>query len=95
MDGASRRSPARLHALKVMTMPRSIARRLALLERATAPDTPERLMITIVVNNETPDRIVRTVDVPLGIPGGALDYRNIAWYLRSASDAGDDHVDDV
>ena len=74
------------------TMRRSIERRLAALERATTlPD--ERPMITIVVYDETPDRVVRRVMVPMGTPAGApMDYRKIMWHLRPAEYDGADDV---
>ncbi len=55
-------------------MHRSLERRLAALEQATVPPD-ERPMITVVVYDEPLDRVVRTVDVPMGTPGGELDYR--------------------
>ena len=62
---------------------RDVRRRLAALEQATVPPD-ERPMITIVVYDETPDRVIQRVTVPMGASGGEIDYRKIAWYLRPA-----------
>ncbi len=65
-----------------------VRRRLAALEQATVlPD--ERPMITIVVYDGTPDRLIRRVTVPMGPPDGPIDYRAAAWMLcpRSVEDA--------
>ncbi len=65
---------------------RSLARRLAALEQATTP-RDESLMITIAVYDETPDRIIRTVTVPMGTPDGEMDYRKAGWMLYPGDDA--------
>ncbi len=64
-------------------MHRSLERRLAALEQATTPPD-ERPMITIVVYDETPDRIVRMVTVPVGPSGDTLDYRQALRRLYGA-----------
>ncbi len=55
-------------------MRRSLERRLNALEQATVPPD-ERPMITIVVYDETPDRVIRRATVPIRPSGGEIDYR--------------------
>ncbi len=66
-------------------MYRSLERRLAALEQATtSPD--ECPLITVVVYDETPDRVIRRVTVRMGTPDGALDYRQALRRLYGVDD---------
>ena len=62
-----------------------VRRRLAALEQATLPPD-ERPMITIVVYDETPDRMIRRVTVPIRPSGGEIDYRKAYWILCPGGD---------